>query len=231
MYSNYIEYLKTLQSIETPFKQNPNYTYVLEHVSQALGQQYFDLLQEESSLTVEKIVDFCRRNDRIGQPIKYTIHGLPIDVSPTSLRYLYHAWLILQHMNDIDAYVEIGGGYGGLCFALDFLDAPIKTYHLIDIPEAISLQRLYLEANPVRYEVVFHSNLPSIRGEYGLISNYCFSEIDGNSQTRYLRGVFPNAVRGFLVWNHIPLFDIGKQVTVEPERPMTGPGNSFVRFE
>jgi putative sugar O-methyltransferase len=233
MYSRYIEYLKTLKTADA-FKHHPNYTYVLEHVSPTLGNEYLTLLQTECGLSINQIVEFCQRNDRIGNPIKSLLIGLPVPVSPTSLRYLYHAWLILQHMKDIDTYVEIGGGYGGLCLALDYLNAPINTYYLIDIDEAISLQKLYLEANPVRFQVVFHS--ASTYGsaidthQYGLISNYCFSEIESQHQIRYMQTVFPNATRGFLVWNHVPLFDLGKHVRVEPERPITGPGNLFVRF-
>jgi putative sugar O-methyltransferase len=230
MYSNYIQYLRTIRSVDTPFKRNPNYTYVLEHVSPELGYEYLKLLQTECQLTMDQIVEFCRQNDRIGNPVK----SLLIDVSPTSLRYLYHAWLILQHMKEIDTYVEIGGGYGGLCLALAYLGAPIKTYHLVDIDEAIALQRLYLQANPVPFQVVFHSASTygsAIQGSYGLISNYCFSEIEPVHQREYVRTVFPNAIRGFLVWNHVPLFDIGKHIVAEAERPMTGPGNLFVRFE
>ena len=231
MYARYQDYLRTIQTIHEPFKQNPAYTYVLEHVTQSLGNEYMSLLS--SSLTTDEIVAFCQRNDAIGSPIKVAIRGLPIPVSPTSLRYLYHACLIRDHMKDVDTYVEIGGGYGGLCLALDFLKVPIASYHIVDIDEALSLIQRVIDASPPRFKVVLHSaktygaNIP---GSYGLISNYCFSEIDAVHQRAYLETVFPRASKGFLIWNHVPLFSLGKPVTVVPERPMTGPGNLFVTF-
>lgn len=231
MYARYQDYLQTIQTINEPFKRNPAYTYVLEHVSQNLGNEYMKRLL--SLLPVDQITAFCKRNDAIGSPVLATIDGLPFPVSPTSLRYLYHACLIRDHMKDTNTYVEIGGGYGGLCLALDFLEVPISTYHIIDIDEALALIRRVLDACPPRFNVHLHSARTygaGISGPYGLISNYCFSEIEPVHQQGYLSTVFPPASKGFLIWNHVPLFSIGKQVTVVPEEPMTGPGNLFVTF-
>ncbi len=231
MYARYQDYLRSIRTIDEPFKRNPAYTYVLEHVSQPLGNEYMARLV--SYLSVDQIVEFCARNDSIGSPVTVQINGLPVPVSPTSLRYLYHACLIRDHMKDMDTYVEIGGGYGGLCLALDFLEVPIRTYHIIDIDEALPLIQRVIDARPPRFSVVLHSASTygaGIPGPYGLISNYCFSEIDPRHQQGYLNAVFPNASKGFLTWNHVPLFPIGKDVTVGPERPLTGPGNLFVTF-
>jgi hypothetical protein len=225
--------MRTLVTGNEPFKRHPDYTYMLEHVSSAQGDEYYRLLRSECGMPEEQIVDFCRQNDAIGDPIKFPIHGLSIEVSPTSLRYLYHAYHIIQQMGDVDTYVEIGGGYGGLCTALDFLGAPIHTYHIVDVDEALHLDRLMFAKRPTRFTVHLHSastygaNIP---GRFGLISNYCFSEIEPVHQRRYLETLFPKALRGFLAWNHVPLFSLGHVVTAVPERPMTGPGNMFVTF-
>ena len=117
--------------------------------------------------------------------------------------------------------------------ALSFLGAPIRKYHIVDIDEALALVRMVLAKNPPRFAVELHSASTygaNISGPFGLISNYCFSEIEPHHQQQYLQTVFPNATRGFLTWNHVPLFPIGHEVTAVPERPMTGPGNMFVTF-
>lgn len=234
MYSRYQNYLRTLRTGDEAFKSHPDYTYMLEHVSQSQGNEYMSLLISECNMPIEQIVEFCQRNDAIGSPTTFSITGLPIPVSPTSLRYLYHAHRIIGHMKDTEVYVELGGGYGGLCMALDFLGAPIRAYHIVDVDEALSLIQMVLAKNPPRFSVHLHSSSTygaSIPGTFGLISNYCFSEIEPHHQHQYLRSVFPKATRGFLTWNHIPLFPIGHTVTAVPERPMTGPGNMFVTFE
>lgn len=232
MYSRYCAYLETVDL--NTFKRHPDYTAILEHVSQDLGNAYRSLLTTECKMSTDEIIAFCRLNDSIGSPHQVMIDGLPSPVSPTSLRYLYHAWLIRTHMQDLDTYVEIGGGYGGLCLALAYLKAPIKTYHIVDLDGALALARRYLAHHTLGFSVGFHSAETygaGISGPVGMISNYCLSEISPEHRANYCRTLIPIAARGFLVWNHIPLESIGVPVTVCPERPMTGSGNLFVTFE
>jgi hypothetical protein len=233
MYSRYQNYLRTLTTGNEPFKRHPDYTYMLEHVSKPLGDEYVALLRSEFNMSVEQIVAFCLLNDSIGSPNTVPINGLPSHVSPTSLRYLYHAHHIIRHMKDTDTYVELGCGYGGLCMALNFLGAPIRNYHIVDVDEAIPLIQKVLAMTPPRFAVHFHSASTygsGIQGPFGLISNYCFSEIESYHQQRYVETVFPRATCGFITWNHVPLFPIGHEITAVTERPLTGPGNMFVTF-
>ena len=230
MYTQYRSYLQTITSLPTPFKRHPAYTPILEHVSQSLGEEYLARILTDTRLTLSQIVAFCAMNDAVGDPHTATIGSLPAPVSPTSLRYLYHASLILEQAGPgPHRMVEVGGGYGGLALALHFL-APIEEYHIVDIDEAIALQGMVL------------AHLPSVRvhsaSTYGdavpdgcfLISNYCFSEIESEHRAEYQRRLLPRCPHGFLVWNFGPYLDIGKEVTRRPEVPMTGPGNEFVVF-
>lgn len=228
MYTQYISYLRTLTSLPAPFKRHPAYTPILEHVSPEFGEAYLRLLRTETSLTTDQIVSFCADNDAIGDPHTCLIGDLPSPVSPTSLRYLYHAARILQS-TDSRRFVEVGGGYGGLARAIHAL-APVEEYHIVDLDEALGLQRLVLASYPT---VHFHS-----ASTYGdavpsgcfFISAYCVSEIEGHHRQQYQSRLLPRCPHGFLVWNFIPYSDIGKETRRSPERPMTGPGNEFVEF-
>jgi hypothetical protein len=236
-YTNYERFVKDMQTLES-FKNNPNYTYILEHVTTDIGNQYYELLKNLYSNDI--IEDFCRLNDSFGNPNKSTIGSLKISVSPTSLRYLYHATLILKHFsNESEIHiVELGGGYGGLCLAINFLaritNKVINSYHIIDLDSASKLQKNYLKNFELSFNVDFSSasdygkNLT--RTDYCLISNYCFSEIDMSHQENYIKHLIPKTKTGFLVWNHIQLYNFGKTVRFENEIPLTGPGNLYVYF-
>lgn len=217
---------------------------MLEHVSPIDGYEYLNLLLTECSMTAETIYHFCRQNDSIGKPNMVQYPTLAGPVSPTSLRYLYHAHLILQHMPDNQHIVEIGCGYGGLCLAINALSKNyqkrVLSYACIDLDPAIQLQNAYLSKCSLDYPVTYHSastygNTLDKENKYFLISNYCFSEIAAHHQKQYIEHLFPLVDSGFFVWNHIPLYNFGKPIVrIEQERPLTGKSygitNSFVFF-
>jgi len=215
---------------------------MLEHVTPELGSKYLDCILSKTNITKEEILDFCKLNDTIGNPSKKEYDLLKVPVSPSSLRYIYHAHLILTHMKTLGTLntdiLELGGGYGGLCLAVQMF-APkygicINSYRICDLANIIRLQKLYLDrVNPaLRVEYVDAAS-------YGkdiaceslfLISNYCFSEISSENQILYRQNLFPKVVHGFIAWNHIPLYNFGFITRVEPEVPLTGPDNKYVYF-
>jgi len=69
---------------------------MLEHVSEEVGAQYLDAILSFSSITEKEIIEFCAKNDVLGDPAKYVYDNMC--VSPTSLRYIFQAHLILTHM-------------------------------------------------------------------------------------------------------------------------------------
>lgn len=231
MYNSYTRVLSQITSRDSPFKSNPEYMGILEHVSQGFGEQYLQLLRNEFHMTNEKIVSFCDMNDSFGSPIRYSVGNLEKQVSPTSLRYLYHASLILRHAGTSRRFVEVGGGYGGLYLAMTFLsERPIEEYHIVDLDEALNLQKLVLsEHSIVRYHSykTFGSEVPD--GCF-FISNYCFSEIQSDYRDKYASSLIPRCDKGFLAWNMINPYDFGKRITIEIERPLTFTGNYFVYF-
>ena len=199
--------------------------------------QYYTLLRERYSLTDQEIETFCDMNDLLGSPIKYMMG--PIHASPASMLYLYHANQILDRLdNDVDI-VEVGCGYGGLILALEYASKrrhrKIRSYTCIDLDAPLRLQEMYLQHFSLSFPVWFH-----LASTYGmhipkrnmfLVSIYCFSEIDKEHQIRYMKHLFPKVDHGFILWNHVQLFDFGKPVqSVQPENPRTGPGNLMVFF-
>jgi|688.fasta_scaffold577640_1 hypothetical protein len=243
-YSNYVENICLTKNLSN-FKNNPNYTYMLEHVSKDQGKAYLELILSNTNITKNEIIVFCAKNDVLGNPSKEVYNDyLPnISVSPTSLRYIYHAHLILTHIKFINKLntdiIEVGGGYGGLCLAI-YHFAPkyqvnIKSYKICDLNVIISLQKLYLNTVEPSLQVEFidavnyGENINS--NDLFLISNYCFSEISKEKQDSYIKKLFPKVLHGFIAWNMIPVYNFGFPMRVEPEIPYTGnPMNRYVYF-
>jgi hypothetical protein len=241
MYTNYIQYINYIcaQKDLSNFKSNNNYRDILEHVSPEQGQLYLDCILSNTNLSMSDIKNFCNKNDSIGSPLK-TLYG-DLFVSPTSLRYIYHSHLIFEHikslsLNNIDI-VEVGCGYGGLCLAINFFKEKygigVNSYKLIDLKEAINLQKIYLS-------MVDISNVEYIDSDtFGkdikdsnmfLISNYCFSEISDDLQKMYIQLLFPKVSHGFMAWNHINTYNFGFAFREADEVPKTGSMNKYIYF-
>jgi hypothetical protein len=134
--------------------------------------------------------------------------------------------------------VEIGGGYGGLCFAIHFFskkyDIQISNYRIIDLDEPLKLQQMYLKNFPLSFQVssekaeTFGQNIHS--KDLFLISTYCFSEIHIDLQTQYRNILFPKVGHGFIIWNHIPFYNFGFECRLENEEPCTAHLNKFIYF-
>jgi len=238
-YANYVEEICRNNDLST-FKTNPKYVYMLEHVSPEYGQQYLDYIQNNTKLSFEDVQAFCSSNDSVGSPhkIKYGF----LTVSPTSLRYVCHAHIILTHLQSLNLsfadIVEVGGGYGGLCLAIYSLSSKynitIQSYTIVDLPSVLKLQQKYipLVSSSIHPEFVDATTFGSTitKSNLFLVSNYCFSEISSQFQNEYRKHLFPKVSHGFMTWNHIPVYDFGFPCKVEDERPTTGPQNKYVYF-
>jgi len=258
------EYCKILEHVSK--EHGAEYVRLIDHLFKELGHgQGFALLMSclvASNDQNGAPVRYCYEFLNI-MPDRGATYSLPIAASPTSLRYLYHSLLIADHIKtvfpqffaDVKAMkamkcedgvdiVEVGGGYGGLCYSLlhnaALLGVSIRSYTIIDLEPATQLQRMFhrkMSVLGVEY-LAAEKFLSTGRNEYYakdvfLISNYCYSEIDQNLQRVYRDKLFPAVKHGFMVWNNsvgpnaenLP-FDF----TAEPERPLTGEHNLFVRF-
>jgi hypothetical protein len=244
-YSQYVGSIVDDNKTELNFKSNSDYRQILEHLTKVQGREYLECIFSLTSITKDEIIQFCALNDAIGTPIKeeYNDYLLDVLVSPSSLRYILHAHLILTHMNAIGNMnadvIEVGGGYGGLCLSMYFF-APkygicINSYKICDLPNIIRLQKIYLNrVNPkLNIDFVdatsFGANI-NCKNMF-LISNYCFSEISKENQDSYRQFLFPKISHGFMAWNYIPVYNFGFTHMIEPEKPNTGgPMNKYVYF-
>ena len=243
MYDDYCNLINILISNKdlTFFKSHPHYTGILEHVDQTQGKDYLNLIRNEIKLTDDDIENFTNLNDKIGSPKKFGYDN--ILCSPTSLRYICHANLILKNMvklnlDNVDI-VEVGCGYGGLCLALSIYankySIKINNYHLIDLEPANNLQKLYLQNFNLEFNTVYHnsntfgSDIQS--NNLYLISNYCYSEIDMSLRNKYSNILFPKVSHGFIAWNDLKYIEkIRENQIVEEERPCTQVGNKYIIF-
>ena len=249
IYTNYTNYINSFveTDIQTwTFKSHYEYCGILEHVSESQGKEYlfhirnqFDYIYESNK---NKLIELCHKNDKYGQTNKCEFENFTC-CSPSNLRYILHSCLILSHMvncrlNDVDI-VEIGGGYGGLCFFLYNL-APlfklhIRSYTIFDLQNPMRLQKKYLENLDICHvHFLDLDHFSSLNKNSYLISNYAFSEISMDLQKKYTERVLnPYISHGFLSWNYIEVYNFidNKYVTHEKEYPLTGEFNRYVRFQ
>jgi hypothetical protein len=255
-YLNYINNINVNDILNINFKSNKNYNGILEHVSYEQGEKYLKLIENEfTNIKQDDVIFFVKRNDKYGCPNidNFTCRdGTIISCSPTSLRYVYHSLIILEHYKNtnLNSIVEIGCGYGGLflaiCYFSKLLNIKVDNYYMIDFPEVCNLIDNYLKVNGdfVNINYSLHSC-----HEYGkniterdlfLISNYCFTEISDENRKNYINNLFEKVKNGFFVWQTclgINIDDVKiiskliKNIIVE--KPQTAPldkPNYFVYF-
>ena len=240
IYDDYSNLLKNEENYLN-FKTTPVYNGILEHVNPELGYDYLKIIQNEFNLPILNIIEFCDINDKFGSPkkIEYiTKENITINVSPSSLRYIYHALIILKYFKTTSckSFVEVGCGYGGLFLSINyfskFLNIEINEYSFIDLPDVCLLIKHYLKLNSenihIKYDI-HHSNLYGSdieKTNLFLISNYCFTEIDEFHRNQYCEKLLNKCENGFIIWQPVALsLDkvniLNKKVTYEKERPKT----------
>jgi hypothetical protein len=238
-YSKFVEHVVNTKDLSF-FKSHSLYIYMLEHVTEEQGNQYLSNISNKTKISFDDIKLFCELNDKQGNPNKIKFGSL--ETSATNLRYIWQAHLILSYFKTFnkESYdiVEVGGGYGGLCFAIyyfaDLYNLKIKSYTIIDLLYPSKLQKMYLENLPIQSNInfvnatTFGANI-NMQGLF-LISNYCFSEISESYQKLYIKYLFPKVEHGFMAWNMIPLYNFGFNTKVEEEVPNTGRFNKFIYF-
>lgn len=241
-YERYVSHILSQDNLNS-FKIHPDYTYMLEHVSFEQGNLYKAYIEKETTLSSDDIRQFCMLNDSVGSTSRMMFDGGLI-CSPTSLRYIWQAYIILTYFKRLTGdepidIVELGGGYGGLCLAIHtfapHLQVNIRSYTIIDLDAPNRLQEKYLAGFPMTFPVSFvradtYGATVSGTANY-FISNYCFSEIDNVNQTNYIQTLFPKIIHGFMAWNHIPIYNFGFAIKDTDEVPNTGGRlNRFVYF-
>ena len=223
------------------FKSENVFCDILEHKHCPWGQTFYKILRDETTVSDEELLTFCNQNDVIGNPQR---QSYPFGtVSSNSIKYVYHANLVLKHMKSLGIteapVVEIGGGYGGMAFAMNHF-APnygitITDYYLLDFPELCKLQELYLKqvcnaSSKFHYHSTFDFGDDILTHNLYLIGIYSLGELTPTLKHKYIETLFPKVDHGFLIWNSPPYIPFQKQEIITPEIPLTGPHNSFIYF-
>jgi hypothetical protein len=217
-YDEYINYIDTFINTDInswSFKSNPKYTFILEHVSYEDGLEYLNTIinKFENFYNDHKklLIELCNKNDLIGNTFKFNYDNFT-NCSPTNFRYILHSLITLTYiknecnLNDIDI-IEIGAGYGGLCFFIynlaPLFNINIKSYSIFDLESPKLLQKKYLEylnINNINFENL--NNIKNLQKNSFLISNYAYSEISNEYKEEYSEKVInPYTSYGFITWN------------------------------
>ena len=251
MYDNYRLSIKTqlnLNPEEWNFKSNCYYTAILEHCNGHHAEQYFDVIIKKFKTfyesNFETLKNICKLNDKYAKTKKYNLKNFML-CSPSNLRYILHSLLFLEDvkkykLNNINI-IEIGGGYGGLCFFIHNIaplyEININSYTIFDLLEPSLLQKRYLNAlNIEKVNFCQIDNFDNLKNDSFLISNYAFSEISKELQTEYIEKIInPYTTFGFLAWNFIdrcPVYNFVENSIIEKEEeyPLTSRGAKYVRY-
>lgn len=251
-YTNYTDYTNFIESFiqndvnSWNFKSNPIYCNILEHVDKEYGDRYlFEIktkFQPFYNNYKNYFTEICHINDLYGKTRRYEFDDFTY-CSPSNLRYIMHSLLVLTYMtecklNNIDI-IEIGGGYGGLCFFMHKLspifNININSYSIFDLTSAMRLQKKYLEKlniNGINY--IELSEVKNLNKNSFLISNYAFSEISLDLQKEYTDKVLnPYVSHGFLCWNVELFYKFieNKHIEKELEYPFVRSYCNYVRFK
>lgn len=118
-----------------------------------------------------------------------TIGGIPWDCpdfncSINSLQMLFYLSKILENRDHsaIKIIVEFGGGFGALARVAKQI-IPNSTYFIIDLPELIALQYIYLKTSLPHTTILAHTTLPDQfePNAFHLIPTYLLSEFNVNA--------------------------------------------------
>jgi len=189
--NNYTKYLQACEEACSfgfdTFKQDPNYTNILEHVNPVQGMEYYSYIPDG------RFLEQFKENDIYGSP---TLIDTPLGkISPTTLRYTKQA-LEIKDLFNYRSIVEVGGGYGGLCKTLHVLGW--KTYSIVDLEQPIKLTEKYLDKFKIKTDL--YTPVPVLKADL-FISNYAFSECNGDLQEEYFDKIIKNCNQVYITHN------------------------------
>ena len=196
-YSDIVDDAINNESTFKNFKRNSKYNSIVGMCNELQAKKWLERAEKEFPQIIESI-DTFKKNDTIGNPGLWDSKKYGMISSDTMHR--------INTLCDIEKYfgglnnknvVEIGVGYGGLCFVLSsFYD--IKSYELVDLDNVVALSKKYLTA----------LNLEANSGEtedFDLtISEFCIAELDNKGISDYYQRYIQKSKSIYLMMNPVP---------------------------
>lgn len=139
-------------------------------------------------------IDELKKNDISIAPEIYNSKKFG-NISSSTLRYIYTAYDIKTKFKKLNSVVEIGIGYGGLCYILsNFID--IKEYKFVDVDIVKEFASLYLDSLDIKNYKIDHDGISDL-----LISEFCFSEFDDDMMKKFYDDYITKTNSIYLVMN------------------------------
>ena len=242
LYLGSIQKFLSSQNSFDNFKQDPFYQMILEHTSRDLGQEYLNIIKQQTPEFLDESIELYKQNDELGNADVYDYDDIGL-VSPSTLYYLKIASdLKVLFQNNIGGKIaEIGCGYGGQALILDRVFELNKNI-LFDIDIVGELTSRYLEHFTLHGSYVTTTLNKVTSQNYDLvISNYAFSELPASLQKKYIEKVLANSSRGYLIMNSgrdggikedrltlAELKDLLPEFEIFDEKPLTAPQNYVI---
>ena len=175
------------------FKSNPNYNSIVGMAADWQAEVWYNNIKDNFPSIFNRMDEFIV-NDTVGKPALWESETGPI--SPSTLRYLHTLCDVKTHFGSLNnkSVVEIGVGYGGLCYMLHtYYD--LFDYHLVDLDNVVLLTRKYLNRIGMHKSISYASGMQNMHTRsfgseeevnmqphgftYDLaISEFCLSEMD-----------------------------------------------------
>ena len=124
------------------FKSHAHYTSIVGMSSPSQAEEWIKRIREKES--IHRRIEQFKKNDIVGKPALFDSkeYGL---ISPNTLRYINSLCDIHENFGNLNDknIVEIGIGYGGLCYILSTF-YELNSYRLVDLPNVVLLATKYL---------------------------------------------------------------------------------------
>lgn len=242
----------TDETVFATFKQNWNFTYMLEQhweTTDYIGTRFCQVLNEKYSHLLPTLPwETYRTNDALGGPRVHLYDELNVSLpdyhfTHTTLRYIYFSLELMTYLDWGDqppstfSIIEIGGGYGGQCKMIQdtlhhFYPDTMVDYVIIDLPPVSRLQQKYLSRLNV-HGVTFYTpeTYPRDVAHDCCFSSYAIGEIELDVQAEYIEHVLLYCTYLYLMWNQTdvnPYLEFKRTLHIEPEYPEFTVGNKIV---
>lgn len=148
IFENYVQMCEIFSKVTFEFenfKRHPKYQTILEGGEHIVGLMAIDNINNKSKFKDLLLnQDKFKENDLYGNPITHNYNGIG-EISPSTLRYINTLYDIQKLVGDFKpkTFIEVGGGYGGLCKVISSL-YNFEEYTLVDLPNVIELCKVYI---------------------------------------------------------------------------------------